>query len=412
MRVSRLCAAIGVGLALTGGIAGSSGAAEPDLAQAKARAKAQPMDAEAAIAHGRALRRAGQDAMTELRRAQAIAKGRTAIDADWEIARTFIAKRDFGAAMSACKSIAKRTGGIAASHVCAAEAHLLWRRGTEAQTELTAASGGSPIDAYFAKVAEGRVRELEAKDAEAEAAYREAVRLAPGRNEALVLLGAMLHRSGQDGIAPLKQATELEPNDPEAHYELGRALASRTESIAALERAIAIRPAYPEALRVLTDGYLAANRPADAKRTADALLRLSPNDVVAEIVVGRVALADGRPDDALRAGARALKLMPNDAKAKLLVADAYVKKGEIDLALEAYQSASGLDASDPTPLVNATYACLAAKRITSARAFAARAVKDFPNQASAWTAHGDALAADGNAKAARDAYESARRAKK
>jgi tetratricopeptide (TPR) repeat protein len=410
MGVSRSLVGIWVGLTLSASARG----AEPDLAQAKARAKAQAGDVEAAMAYGRALRRAGQeaDALTELRRAQAMAKDRAAVDADWEIARTWIAKRDFNAAMSACKAIAKRSGGGAAAHVCAAEAHLLWRRGTEALTEIAAASGGTPMDVYFAKVAEGRVCELEAKDAEAEAAYREATRLAPSRSEALVLLGALLQRTGQDGSGSLKKATELEPNDPIAQYELGRALASRIESIGALERAIAIRPAFPDALRVLTDAYLAVNRTGDAKRTAEALLRIAPNDVFAEVAIGRVALADGRADDALRAGGRALKLMPNDPKAKLLVADAYAKKGEIDLALEAYQSASGFDASDPTPLVSATKVCLAAKRITSARAYAARAVKEFPNHAAAWTAHGDALAADGNPKGAREAYDSARHAKK
>ena len=71
----------------------------------------------------------------------------------------------------------------------------------------------------------------------------------------------------------------------------------------------------------------------------------------------------------------------------------------------------GDTAWNPAPLVNATNACLAANRVTSAKAFGQRAVLDFPNHAPAWVAQGDALAADGNPKAARTAYESAKKAK-
>jgi Flp pilus assembly protein TadD len=124
-----------------------------------------------------------------------------------------------------------------------------------------------------------------------------------------------------------------------------------------------------------------------------------------------VALAEGNAAAARAEGAAALKLMPNESKAHLLIADAYAKEGEIDVALEAYQKASGLDPLDPTPLVRATTACLAAGRLTSARAFGERAVIDFPKEASSWLAEGDALLANGNRSGARSAYESAKKAR-
>ncbi|HVH46336.1 MAG TPA: tetratricopeptide repeat protein, partial [Labilithrix sp.] len=337
---------------------------------------------------------------------------------EWEIARTHIARRDFATAMGSCRSIGNLPSGKAASHVCAAEAHLLWRRGTEALAELGAfakqpAAGADVV--YAAKLAEGRSRELDSKDEGAEAAYREAIRLAPNRGEAHVLLGTLLQRTGKDGLASLRRAAELDPHDPVAQLELGHAFAAdptlRADATGAFERAVAERPTYAEALRALTESYLVANRLADAKRTATSVLKVAPNDVFAHIVSGRVALAESKVDEALKEGEAALKLMPNEGKAKLLVADAYAKKGEIDLALEAYQKASGLDPLDPAPLVNATSACLAAGRFTSAKAFGKRAVVDFPDHASSWVAQGDALAADGNAKEARTAYESAKKAK-
>ncbi len=427
MKVTRIWATALVLGCAGGGIVSTTEASaqESAITAAKDRTRKEPASAEAAVAHARALRRAGReaDALVELRRGQIFAKGDAAITAEWEIARTHIAKRDFAAAMASCKSVAKLPNGKAAGHVCAAEAHLLWRRGTEALAELAqlaelAKTSGANANAdvlFHAKLAEGRSRELDSKDSEAEACYREAIRIAPGRFEGHLLLGAMLHRIGKEGIPALRRAVELDPHDPIAQLELGRALASepaqRADAVAAFEKAVAERPSFVEALRALTEAYVAASRLADAKRVAASVLKIAPNDVLAHVVSGRVALAEGKPDDALREGEIALKLMPNEGKAKLLVADAYAKKGEVDLALEAYQKASGLDPLDPAPLVNATQVCLAAGRVTSAKAFGQRAVLDFPNHAPAWVAQGDALAADGNPKAARSAYESAKKAK-
>lgn len=411
----------GVAFALALGVASTTAPSRPAHAQesgvaaAKEKAKATPASAEAALSYGRALRRAGHEteALAELRRAKTFARGEMASKIEWEIARTHVAKREFQQAMSTCRAM--RAPGP--SRVCAAEAHLLWRRGTEAMAELgeLAKVKDASVDVqYFAKVAEGRVRELETKDAEAEAAYRTAIELAADRADARVLLGSLLHRIGKDGVPDLRRAAEIDEKDPVVHLELGRALASDPatlgDAIAALERAVAERPTYTDALRSLTEAYLAAKRVPDAKRTAESVLRVAPNDVFAHLAAGRVALAEGRLDDALAEGETAFKLMPNEAKAKLLVADAYAKKGEIDLALEAYQSAHGLDHGDPTPLVNAARACLEAGREASAKAFATRATKDFPAHAPAWIALGDALTADKDPAGARAAYEKAKNA--
>jgi tetratricopeptide (TPR) repeat protein len=372
--------------------------------------------ADAGLSKGRALRRAGKeaDALTELRRARATATGDLLTKIDWEIARTHISKRDYSSAMSSCRSMAKTAP--AASRVCAAETHLLWRRGTEAMSELAevAKLKDVSLDArYFGKVVEGRVRELESKETDAEAAYRKAIEIAGDRPDAHALLGATLHRIGKDGLPELRRAVDIDPRDPVSQHDLGRALATdptkTNEAIAAFEKAVAERPTFTEALRSLTEAYLAAKRVPDAKRTAESVLKAAPNDVFAHIATGRVALAENRLDDALKEGETAFKWMPNEAKAKLLIADAYAKKGEIDLALEAYQSAHGLDHGDAAPLVNAARACLEAGRPTSAKAFALKATKDFPNYAPAWVLYGDALVVDKDVPGARTAYETAKK---
>ena len=413
---------VGVALTIVAASPRLASAQESGVAEAQARAKASPSSAEASLGFGQALRRAGRetDALAELRRGLAVSGGRgeTATRLQWEVARTYIARREFEPALATCKGLAKTplaTGAEAASHVCAAEAHLLWRRGTEAMAEIAEAAKAksAPLDAqYFAKAASGRALELASKDAEAEAAYRESVALDGARPEAYVLLGSLLRRTGRDGLSASRKAVELDPRDPVAQLELGRALPQGSgESLAALERAVAERPTFSDALRTLADGYVAAKRLPDAKRTVEAVLKLAPNDVASHVVAGRVALAEGRPDEAIKEGELASKLMPNDEPSRLLVADAWAKKGEIDLAVEAYQAAFGLDHSDPAPLVNAAQACLAAGRVTSAKAFGLRATKDFAGSGAAWTAFGDALAADRDLKGARTAYETARKTK-
>ena len=403
-------------------------AAEEPAAVVATRAAAgkSPAIPEARLALARALRRAGEgtEALAELRRGLALGpKGDLQAALLWEAARAHVDLREFGPAMASCRDLGKVAGGAsrrAAGHVCAAEAHLLWRRASEALTELDKAEkdlpAARPEVSYAAKMVLGRARELEAKDAEAEGAYASAVAMLPERSEAHVALGTLQRRAVLAGkgevsraLASLRRAVELDPADPAARLALGRALPSGSaEQVASLERAVAERPSDPEALRALAEAYVDAKRFPEARRTAEAVLRVTPNDAFAQVVAGRVALGEGKADEALRAGAAAFERQKNFAPAKLLVADANAKKGEIDLAIEAYQAAVGLDHSDPTALLRATSACLAAGRTTSAKAFAERATRDFPSSAAAWEALGDALVADGEPSLARKMYETAK----
>ena len=411
-----LALVLGVAFSMSAGTAGAQASAAD---AARDRAKAAPTSGEASLAYGQALRRAGRDAeaIAELRRGVAASGGKAelVVRLEWEIARSHLARRDFEGAATSCRSMAKVAAD--ASHVCFAEAHLLRRRGTEAEGEIAlvgkaSRAPASPEVQYFSKVALGRAQELASKDGDAEASYRDAIRIADTRPDAHVLLGLILERMGKDGLPELRKAVDLDASDPVAQLELGRALLPGSrESIAALERSVAERPTSTVALRALTESYLAANRVPDAKRTVASVLKLAPNDVATHVVSGRLALAEGQADDAIKEGETAAKLMPNVQPARLLVADAWAKKGEIDLAVEAYQAAFGLDHSDPTPLVNASAACLAAGRVTSAKAFGVRATQDFGSNGAAWTALGDALAADRDLPGAKVAYETAKKAR-
>ena len=381
----------------------------------KTQAKAQPNDPAAALALGRAYRRAGrtQKALGELRRGVNLARGSALDVLHWEIARTHIAQSEFGLAMVQCRVVGALPGGTAAGHACAAEAHLLWKRASEAlvETGLALANGSK---SYEAKVAEGTARELEVKLKEAETSYREAIAYKPDQPDAHVALGRLLVRqsgSGGAGLRELRDAARLDPTNPEAAYELGAALGANPEAVALLARATKERTSYAAAERKLAEFELALGHVPEAEAAARAALKSDPRDAWTHVLHGRILLTQNKPDEAIRAAESALKVLANSAAAKLLLGDAYTKKGEIDLAAEAYQSAHGLDSTDPTPLIRAAEACRAAGRFTSARAFGMKATIDFPTWGPAWVAYGDALVADGERENAKKAYETALRSK-
>ncbi len=414
MRSTTFAVALAGGLALLTSsiVAMRARAQESQLDSLRASANSSSGGAAAALAYGRALRRAGRSAaaLSELRRARTIAPPQSEVGAtiDWELARTFLERHDLPAARAACLALGSRPRHAADGHACAAEASLASQRATEALGEASSALAADPRS-YEAKVAEAHAEDLALDPAKSEAAFREAIAWRPEGVEAHVGLGRVLLKNGarEDGLAELRRAVRLDPTAPDPLYELAMALAPGPESAALLERATRERPSFSDAWLALGTQALSAGRLAEAKSAGEATARQDAKSVGPHMLLGKVALADGRYDDAIQEGETALKILANSAPAKLLVADADAKKGYVDRALEAYQAAWGLDRSDPTPLVHASEACHAAGRDTSARAFAVKASQEFPDWGPGWAALGDALVGQGEKRAARDAYAKA-----
>lgn len=389
-------------------------AQESSLGPLREAAQKSASDPAAALSLGRALRRAGHvdEALVELRRGAALQTGHEpamAIQLHREIARALIDKRDFGNAVVSCRLVGAQTGGAAAGHACMAEAHLLWRRGSEAlgETALALANGNHSVDA---KIAEGRALALNLDETKAEASFREAIAWDASSVDAQVALGELLEATHKHDLAvdSLKKAVALDAASPDAQFALGRILpASSPDAITALDRATKERPTFTAAWIVLAQDLLAQNRAADAQKAAESALRGAAQDVNAHVLMGKVWLAQNKPDDALREATLALGIVANSAPAKLLTADVYAQKGEIDLALEQYQAAYGFDHTDATPLLHASAACIKAGRSTSAKAYGDKATKDFPQLAAAWVAYGDALVADKEGANAKAAYDKA-----
>jgi tetratricopeptide (TPR) repeat protein len=396
-------------------VASIASAQESATDAAKTSATSNASDPNAALAYGRALRRAGKydDALKELRRGVGIARaGDVLAQLHWEIARVSIDKRDFPNATVACKVAGAQTGGAAKGHACMAEAHLLWRRGSEALTETQAAlAGGNKL--YEAKICEARALALSLKDAESEAAFKEAISWKPNDPQGHFWYGKVLFDLGKadNAVTELKTALQNDAADPDANYELARALRDGSEALQYAERAVKERGGYTAALVKQAELLAGLGRSADARKAAEAAVKTGVNDASIHLALGNVALAESKPDEAMAEANKALAIMANSSDAKLLVADAYAAKKEIDLAVEQYQASYGLDHTDPEPLVHASNACRVNGRITSAKAFGDKATKEFPTWGPAWVAFGDALAADKEPTQAKAAYEKALAAK-
>jgi tetratricopeptide (TPR) repeat protein len=411
MRVVAFAAGASWVLGVLVGSAGSAAAQETQLPTLRAAAKSAPGDADAALALGRALRRAGHlaQAAGALRQARALAASpAVAVRVEWEIERLQADRHDFLRAGAVCKDLASLPGAKAEGHACWAAAQLVRQRASEALVETQLALAAGPRS-YEAKLAEGRAYSLQLDGGQAEASLRAAMALRPASAEPLVELGRVLEREGRhdDALTDLRAAVQIDPHGADTLFTLATILPAGPERLDLLNRATEERPSYLEAWVALGSDQFEAGHLPEAKAAATAALQADGTNAPAHVLLGRIALHDGHPDEAIEDGKAALKVMANSASATLLVADGQARKGEIDLALEAYQAAWGMDHGDPTPLVHASEACHAASRDTSARAFGVKATQEFPNWGPGWAALGDALAGQNEKAAARDAYRRA-----
>src|SRR5262249_20431373 len=176
----------------------------------------------------------------------------------------------------------------------------------------------------------------------------EVLKVAPGHPLATLLLASARRASGEIDAALriLEQLSQAQPNWAAAHYELGLSLGRldrHTDAIAALRRAVTLKPDLPDAWRALGDQLLITGDTAGADASyaqhikastrdprllqaaaalcennipvAESLLRAHlkayPTDVVAIRMFAEVAARLGRFGDAENLLRRCLELAPS-----------------------------------------------------------------------------------------------------
>lgn len=139
----------------------------------------------------------------------------------------------------------------------------------------------TPVEEAFQR---GALAMRNGRSADAEAAFRDAVKLAPKMPEAHLDLGLVLGREGKlpEATSSIERALELDPKLPSAHMFLGIFLSEQNrpqEAIAALREEVAGDPKNVEALTWLGTVELGAGDAGSAANAFDRALELSPNDL-------------------------------------------------------------------------------------------------------------------------------------
>lgn len=385
--------------------------AGPD--ELKAQAKNPPKDPAQALALGKSLRQAGMfdDASRVLRTVYGKApKGDLGIRLRLESARSLISANKQKAAVAECTTL--KALSVTRFETCTAEAHLLWRRSSLAMPLIEKALTDSPND-YDALVAKGRSLQMSGNTKESESAFREAIKVDASHFQAHMYLGQLLGVAGKhkDAADSLRKASNAEPDEPEPLLLLGELLGSGTEAIAALRKAIKIRPKYGAAHARLGAMLFKEGSLSEAESSLRTAVSIDKKQADWHASLAEVLVKKKAWDEALKESAAALKIVNNHAGAKLAEADALAGKGDIDLAIESYEKATAWARTSPEALIHAARASLDGGRPTTARAFADRATQNFGEFGPSWVVQGDVAAATKDVPAAKNAYKKALAAK-
>jgi len=299
---------------------------------------------------------------------------------------------------------------------------------------------GEPVGALQTALAH-TLRLLARNPALAELQAREILAAVPGHPEALLLLararGAQSDAAG--ALAILEPLAAGQPRAAVVHMDLGAtlgALGRTVEAIAALERAVLLKPDLADAWRLLADqkrllgddagaeragarqieaathdpGLRAAavamadGQLAVAERTLREHLKRAPTDAAALRMLGEIGARLGRYDDAQAVLSRALELAPQFDAARHNYATVLYRANR---PVETLAQADVLLARDPR---HPGYRNLRAAALTQVGDYdgaiaAYRAVlADFPQQPKGWMSLGHALKTVGEQAEAVEAY--------
>ncbi|HXE55585.1 MAG TPA: tetratricopeptide repeat protein, partial [Tepidisphaeraceae bacterium] len=178
----------------------------------------------------------------------------------------------------------------------------------------------------------------------AEHQYRDILLHDPGHVGALRMLGLLLATGGRasEAIELLRRATQLQPADPELHYNLAKVLKQTGEwdaSIGEYRQAIALRPQFPQALNNLGNALQEKGNHQDALEVYHTALMQRPNYPEAHFNLGRLLHEMDQTDEAIAEYQRAIALRPQYPEAHNNLALALMAQQHIDEAIAAFREA-------------------------------------------------------------------------
>lgn len=232
----------------------------------------------------------------------------------------------------------------------------------------------------------GTVTELRRRGrlAEAEAVCREALKLDPGRAEALHLLGSLAVQAGQARLAIewFERAIARDGSNADYYNDLGLAYAEfdrHDRAAACYERALALRPDLFGVRVNLACAHSALGRPEAAEQGFRAALALRPDSEVVHFNLGNTCYALGRFDDAVASYRAALALRPDYYQAYVNLANAYIDQGNPEEAEACCERAIAIQPGSAVAYYDLGLACFNQGRLDDAEAGYARALALKPD---------------------------------
>jgi serine/threonine-protein kinase len=258
---------------------------------------------------------------------------------------------------------------------------------------------------------------------EAEAIFRELVRLQPGSPRDLGCFGDLLKQRGRiseaedvlrDALNAGRRAVASHPDDADEHFSLGNALSAKgqlDEAIAEYREAIRLEPDFELAHAHLGLTLRAKGRLDEAIAEYREAIRLKPADAIDHNNLG-LALSDkGRLDDAVAEYRTAIRLEPDLVNAHNNLGNALRAKGRLDEAVAEYREAIRLEPTDPIFHNNLGLALSDKGRLDDAVAEYRTAIRIKPDYASGHNNLGLALSNKGRLDDAVAEYREAIRIK-
>jgi tetratricopeptide (TPR) repeat protein len=179
---------------------------------------------------------------------------------------------------------------------------------------------------------------------EAETAFRDALRLRPDYPMAHTNLGVALGNQGRyrEAEAAYREALRLQPDLPLAHSDLGKALSDQSrykEAVVACREALRLQPDLPEAHNNLGAALIHQGHYREAEAACREAIRLKPDFPLAHSNLGQVLDGQSRYPEAEAAYREAIRLKPDFFGARYCLGVVLSKQGRYKEAEAAYREA-------------------------------------------------------------------------
>ncbi len=211
-------------------------------------------------------------------------------------------------------------------------------------------------------------------------------------------------------IANYERALQMKPDFPEALSNLGLALTHNGQAdlaITKLRKALRLKPDYPAALNNFGIASDDMGKFDDAVASYERALEIKPEFPEAMNNLGNALSEKGQIDEAIGSYKKALELRPNYPDAFYNWGNALVQKGQIDEAIASYKKALELRPNYPEALSNLGVALYEKGKLDEAIAMQHEALRINPDYPEAHNNLGVVLHAKGNLEEAIASYEKA-----